>query len=149
MTWMQKKHICKTDKIPFNSLHSSAEWYFVCFVKALLLHPCKNYSQFYALLGNPKFYSAIAMAMSIYGTLCVLVPEKFTPRDGHCFWQYFRNPKSYFGNQVSKIRFQESYFRNQILEIMVITSLLEMSSAKQIQEPLLTATFHFLSPPIS
>ena len=59
-------------------------------------------------------------------------------------------------NLILEIRFQKldfrnhiSEIRNQILEIMVITSLLEMSSAKQIQEPLLMATFHFLSPPIS
>ena len=44
--------------------------------------------QFIAVLGNPKIFSAVALAMSIYTTLCVLVfPENFTPRDAHFFWQ--------------------------------------------------------------
>ena len=29
--------------------------------------------EFFAILGNPKILSAMAMTMSIYGTLCVLV----------------------------------------------------------------------------
>ena len=48
--------------------------------------------QFIAVLGNPKIFSAMALAMSIYRTLCALVflffPENFSPRDAHFFWQW-------------------------------------------------------------
>ena len=77
----------------------------------------QNLQNFYAILCNPWISSAMAMAMSIYRTLCVLVflkisllemliafgnehldffnfspfffffPENFTSRDAHCFWQ--------------------------------------------------------------
>ena len=46
--------------------------------------------QFYAILRNSWISSAIAMAMSIYGALCVPVyPDNFTPRYAHRFWQIF------------------------------------------------------------
>ena len=48
-----------------------------------------------AILFDPWIFSAMAMAMSIYRTLCVLVflcfPENFSPRDAHFFWQWASN----------------------------------------------------------
>ena len=35
------------------------------------MHFCCIHVKCYAILGNPRIYSAIAMAISIYGTLCV------------------------------------------------------------------------------
>ena len=47
-----------------------------------ILKNTKNSWGLYAILGNPQIFSAMAMAMSIHRTLCVLVsPENFTPRD--------------------------------------------------------------------
>ena len=41
-------------------------------------------------LKNPKIFFAMAMAMSIYRKLCLLVsPKKITPTDAGCFWQRF------------------------------------------------------------
>ena len=42
----------------------------------------QKFQNFNAAFCNPWIFSAMAMSMSIYRTLCVLVfPENFTPRD--------------------------------------------------------------------
>ena len=42
----------------------------------------QKFQNFNATFCNPWIFSAMAMSMSIYRTLCVLVfPENFTPRD--------------------------------------------------------------------
>ena len=46
---------------------------FLLFLLLILLKPLENHRDLYAILGNPKIFSAMAMAMSIYRTLCVLV----------------------------------------------------------------------------
>ena len=65
-------------------------------------HPeAQNLQNFDAILWNPWISSAMTMAMSIYRTLCVLVPENFTPRDAHCFWQWY---------QISEVKISEIRF---------------------------------------
>ena len=80
-----------------------------------------------AILFDPWIFSAMAMAMSIYRTLCVLVFLKIS----------LLEMLIVFGN-----RFQSSDFRNQTSHINTRDVL-----SLQIQEPLPRATFHFLSPP--
>ena len=41
-------------------------------------HQLNETHEFIAILGNPKICSAMALAMSIYRTLCVLVLKQFT-----------------------------------------------------------------------
>ena len=42
-------------------------------MKPKILQNIWNSWEFYAILGNPQIFSAMAMVMSIYRTLCVLV----------------------------------------------------------------------------
>ena len=96
----------------------------------------QNLQNFYAILCNLCISSAMAMAMSMYRTLCVLLIYLCKPKININFLirlalefyskkEDFRKQKLDFRTHISETRSQESDFRKQILEIMVTTSLLD------------------------